>query len=79
MSANGAVEAEVGGAVAVEGGGRRLGQQDAGCVGILTGISFVSGVDYYRGINEKYTEMVPKRHLIPPNPTILMASVDCDV
>lgn len=54
-------------------------RQQGGCLGILTGISYVSGVDYYRGINDKYTSMVPKKHIIPPNPTMLMASVDCDV
>jgi aspartate/glutamate racemase len=71
---------------------------DAIPAGILSGISYVSGVDYYKGICEKYAEAsqhVPllsshhantapscqikgKNHLMPPNPLLLMCSVDCD-
>lgn len=47
-------------------------------LGILTGISYVSGLDYYKGINEKVLAGTPKRHLMSPNPTITMVSVDCD-
>ena len=46
--------------------------------GILSGISYISGVDYYKGINDKVTQLVPKKHLMPPNPLLLMVSVDCD-
>ncbi|MFT5196919.1 MAG: aspartate racemase [Candidatus Promineifilaceae bacterium] len=47
-------------------------------LGILTGISYVSGVDYYKGIHEKVLANTPKRHFMPPNPPITMVSVDCD-
>ena len=47
-------------------------------LGILTGISYVSGLDYYRGIHERVLAETPKRHLMPPNPPITMVSVDCD-
>lgn len=47
-------------------------------IGILTGISYVSGLDYFRGINEKVLANTPKRHLMSPNPSIVMVSVDCD-
>lgn len=39
---------------------------------------YVSGLDYYRGINEQYIALMGKGHLMPPNPNVLMASVDCD-
>ena len=48
-------------------------------LGILTGISPVSGVDYYRGIGDNYGKLKGTSHLMPPNPTIVMSSVDCDV
>lgn len=47
-------------------------------LGILTGISYVSGLDYYRGINERFCAGTPTGHLMVPNPPIVMASVDCD-
>ncbi|MFK7805661.1 MAG: aspartate/glutamate racemase family protein [Anaerolineae bacterium] len=47
-------------------------------LGILTGISYVSGVDYYKGIHEKVLANTPKKFLMPPNPPIMMVSVDCD-
>ena len=47
-------------------------------LGILTGISYVSGVDYYKGIHERVLAETPKRFLMPPNPHIVMVSVDCD-
>ncbi len=47
-------------------------------LGILTGISYVSGLDYYRGINEKVIADTPRRHVMSPNPPLVMASVDCD-
>ena len=47
-------------------------------LGILTGISYVSGVDYYKGIHERVLAETPKRFLMPPNPHIMMVSVDCD-
>ena len=48
-------------------------------LGILTGISYVSGLDYYKGIHERVLANTLKGHLMPPNPTITMVSVDCDV
>lgn len=47
-------------------------------LGILTGISYVSGLDYFKGINEKVLAKTPKRYLLSPNPSIVMVSVDCD-
>ncbi|MEM7348446.1 MAG: amino acid racemase [Chloroflexota bacterium] len=47
-------------------------------LGILTGISYVSGLDYYKGIHEKVLANTDKRHLMPPNPPMTMVSVDCD-
>lgn len=47
-------------------------------LGILTGISYVSGVDYYKGIHEKVLANTPKKFLMPPNPHITIVSVDCD-
>ena len=47
-------------------------------LGILTGISYVSGLDYYKGINEKVTAERAKGFLMPPNPPMMMISVDCD-
>lgn len=47
-------------------------------LGILTGISYVSGVDYYRGIHERVLAATPVRHLMPPNPPMTLVSIDCD-
>ena len=46
--------------------------------GILTGVSYVSGIDYYKHINEECTRGREKGRLMPPNPQIILASVDCD-
>ena len=46
--------------------------------GVLTGISYVSGIDYYKGINELVRSRIPKGHLFSPNPMMVMVSVDCD-
>jgi len=51
---------------------------DARVAGILSGISYVSGIDYYKGINEEYAKIVGKRNLMPPNALMIMVSVDCD-
>jgi aspartate racemase len=47
-------------------------------LGILTGISYVSGLDYYRGIHERVLAGKAVGHLMPPNPPLTMVSVDCD-
>jgi aspartate racemase len=47
-------------------------------LGILTGVSYVSGLDYFKGINERVLAATPKCHLMSPNPPIVMVSVDCD-
>jgi aspartate racemase len=47
-------------------------------LGILTGISYVSGLDYYKGINEKVLADTPTCHVMSPNPFLVMVSVDCD-
>ena len=47
-------------------------------LGILTGISYVSGLDYFKGINEKVLASTPESHVMSPNPSITMVSIDCD-
>ena len=47
--------------------------------GVLTGISYVSGLDYYRQINEEVGKLLGKANLMPPNPTMVLSSVDCDL
>mmetsp|Transcript_125075 Transcript_125075/g.226822 ORF Transcript_125075/g.226822 Transcript_125075/m.226822 type:complete len:92 (+) Transcript_125075:40-315(+) len=47
-------------------------------VGVLTGLSYVSGIDYYRGINEKASKLMPKGAMMVKNPEIVMVSLDCD-
>lgn len=48
-------------------------------LGILTGISYVSGLDYYRSINEQVTSTRETGFLMPPNPPMVLVSMDCDV
>ena len=50
----------------------------APALGILTGVSYVSGLDYFKGINEAVLAETPTCHLMAPNPSIVMVSVDCD-
>ena len=57
---------------------RVLSAMEAPPVGILSGISYVSGIDYYKGVCEQYAELVGRRELMPPNPLLFLASVDCD-
>lgn len=47
-------------------------------VGILSGISYVSGIDYYKGINTQYQALVKPGYIMPPNPLMMMLSIDCD-
>jgi aspartate racemase len=47
-------------------------------LGILTGISYISGLDYFRGINEKFCAAMSQGHVMVPNPDIVTVSVDCD-
>jgi len=47
-------------------------------VGVLTGVSYVSGVDYYRGINERASKLLPMGRRMTPNPPMVFVSVDCD-
>lgn len=47
-------------------------------LGILTGVSYVSGVDYFKGLNERVLANTPRCHFLSPNPPIVMVSVDCD-
>ena len=48
-------------------------------LGILTGISYVSGLDYYRSINEQVTAAGETGFLMAPNPPMVLVSMDCDV
>ncbi|KNC83584.1 hypothetical protein SARC_04168 [Sphaeroforma arctica JP610] len=47
-------------------------------LGILTGISYVSGVDYYRTINELASSLLPRGRTMIRNPHMNLVSVDCD-
>ena len=47
-------------------------------LGILTGVSYVSGLDYFKCINEQVLAATPKCHIMSPKPSIVMVSVDCD-
>mmetsp|Transcript_136823 Transcript_136823/g.381405 ORF Transcript_136823/g.381405 Transcript_136823/m.381405 type:complete len:250 (+) Transcript_136823:61-810(+) len=47
-------------------------------IGVLTGVSYVSGLDYYRGINEQVCQLMSKGRQMIPNPPMIMVSVDCD-
>jgi len=48
-------------------------------LGLLTGVSYQSGIDYYQSINEQYMALEhPNSHVMPPNPDLVMVSVDCD-
>ena len=48
------------------------------CLGILSGISWVSGRDYYESINTACMNASVVCKVIRPNPLIVMVSVDCD-
>eukprot|EP00440_Ansanella_granifera_P045770 gb/GFBE01049581.1/.p1 GENE.gb/GFBE01049581.1/~~gb/GFBE01049581.1/.p1 ORF type:complete len:252 (+),score=53.26 gb/GFBE01049581.1/:1-756(+) len=47
-------------------------------IGMLTGISYVSGIDYYRGINERIAKLLPDGAIMPKNSEMVIVSVDCD-
>ena len=44
-------------------------------LGILTGISYVSGIDYFKKINEKVLADSPQGYIMFPNPPIVMVSI----
>lgn len=46
-------------------------------LGLLTGISYVSGVDYYRGINERIGKLVLPINGMERNSDMIVVSVDC--
>eukprot|EP00397_Hematodinium_sp_SG-2012_P069443 GEMP01119374.1.p1 GENE.GEMP01119374.1~~GEMP01119374.1.p1 ORF type:complete len:172 (+),score=25.87 GEMP01119374.1:62-517(+) len=46
-------------------------------VGILTGISYISGVDYYQGINKQATQLLPPGKNMRNFPEMAMVSVNC--
>lgn len=48
-------------------------------IGVITGISYVSGIDYYKGINERIAKLLPDGAVMPHNSEMIMVSVDCDV
>ena len=47
-------------------------------LGLLTGVSYVSGVDYFRGINEKVTAKMPPESCqrMQKNARLVLACVD---
>lgn len=47
-------------------------------VGMLTGLSYVSGIDYYRGVNEQTAALLPKGKHMKPNPPMVVVSLTCD-
>ena len=47
-------------------------------LGILTGISYVTGLDYYKSINEYVMQNTKPVYSLNPNPQLMLASVDCD-
>ncbi|CAJ1352618.1 unnamed protein product [Effrenium voratum] len=47
-------------------------------LGMLTGVSYVSGIDYYRGINERIAKLLPKGNIMAKNSEMVIVSVDCD-
>ena len=47
-------------------------------LGILTGISYISGIDYFAGINKAVIDGAPNGRIMSPNPLIVMVSLDCD-
>ncbi|CAE7192275.1 ygeA [Symbiodinium necroappetens] len=47
-------------------------------IGMLTGVSYVSGIDYYRGINERIAKLLPNGHIMAKNSDMVIVSVDCD-
>ena len=49
-------------------------------MGLLTGVSYISGLDYYRTINEEVASLMHEStnlHM-PKNSRMVVASVDCD-
>eukprot|EP00971_Amphidinium_carterae_P187712 3725737-Amphidinium_carterae.1 len=46
-------------------------------LGLLTGVSYVSGIDYYRGINERIAKLLPKDGEMERNSDMVIVSVDC--
>jgi len=47
-------------------------------IGMLTGLSYVSGIDYYRGINEKVAKLLPRGRHMERNADMVIVSLDCD-
>ena len=47
-------------------------------LGVLTGISYVTGLDYYKRINEYFMRIRNPIYSLSPNPNLVFASVDCD-
>mgnify|MGYP001196566443 CR=1 FL=1 len=47
-------------------------------LGVLTGISYVTGLDYYKSINEHFMQNRKPVYALNPNPNLVFASVDCD-
>ena len=47
-------------------------------LGILTGISYVTGLDYYKSINEYFMKNRKPVYVLNPNPSMVFVSVDCD-
>ena len=47
-------------------------------LGLLTGVSYVSGVDYFRGINEKVAAKMPSEFCVrmQKNARLVLACVD---
>ena len=50
-------------------------------LGVLTGVSYISGLDYFRTINERVSSLIPREHSLrmAKNSRMVLACVDCDV
>ncbi|CAE8609301.1 unnamed protein product [Polarella glacialis] len=47
-------------------------------LGMLTGLSYVSGLDYYRGLNERIAKLMPRGRCMERNSEMVIVSLDCD-
>ena len=54
--------------------------RDMRYLGVLTGVSYVSGIDYFKTINQRVGELIARDRCerMPKNARLVMACVDCD-
>eukprot|EP00928_Gymnodinium_smaydae_P063408 TRINITY_DN46987_c0_g1_i2.p1 TRINITY_DN46987_c0_g1~~TRINITY_DN46987_c0_g1_i2.p1 ORF type:complete len:297 (+),score=69.49 TRINITY_DN46987_c0_g1_i2:68-892(+) len=61
-----------------EAGCGRGGAPSMKTMGLLTGLSYVSGIDYYRGINQQVAKLLPRGAVMERNSEMVIVSLDCD-